>query len=43
MEIITVTYGSYISFYSALKPVDFVFLVSSGTEYEEHCTACQRL
>lgn len=44
MEIIIVTYGSYcISFYSDLKPVDFVLLVSSETKYEEHCVAFQRL
>lgn len=43
MEIITITCGSYISFYSALKPVDFVLLVSSETEYKERLAAFQRL
>lgn len=44
MEIITDSYGSScISFYSAVKPVDFVLLVSSGTRYEEHRAAFQRL
>lgn len=38
MKIITVTYDlQYMSFYSGLKTVDFGLLVSSETEYEEHC------
>lgn len=34
---------TYMSFYSGLKTVDFGLLVSSGTEYEEHCATIQNI
>lgn len=34
---------TYMSFYSVLKTVDFGLLVSSETEYEEHCATNQNI